>query len=84
MSRLQSLRAQTPVSRILYPEPERGLLIRIDQTETTFLVLDRIDGYKVLAAVLRREAGRRFVPVAEILRGHLVSGFVIKADGNFF
>ena len=84
MSRLQSLSTQTPVSRIPYPEAERRLLIRIDETETTFRVLDPIDGYKVLAAVLRREAGRRFVPVAKIFRSHLASGFVINADGSFF
>ena len=69
---------------LLQVEPGHRLFIRIDETETTFLVLDRIDRYKVLAAVLRREAGRRFVSVAEILRGHLLSGFIIKADGNFF
>ena len=69
---------------LLQVEPGHRLFIRIDETETTFLVLDRIDGYKVLAAVLRREAGRRFVPVAEIFRSHLVSGFVINADGSFF
>src|SRR3954470_8121721 len=60
------------------------LFIRVDETETAFLILNRIDGYKVLAAVLRREAGCRFVPFAEIFRGHLISGFVIKAEGNFF
>src|SRR5580765_1428350 len=59
------------------------LFIRIDETETAFFVLDRIDRYKVLAAGLRREAGRRFVLVAEIFCGHLLSSFVIKADANF-
>src|SRR4051812_23862797 len=60
------------------------LFIRVDETEAAFLVLNRIDRHKVLAAVLRREAGCRFVPFAEIFRGHLISGFVIKANGNFF
>src|ERR687891_1760897 len=70
--------------RLLQERTGHRLFIRIDETETTFLVLGRIDRYEVLAAVLRREAGRRFVSVAEILRGHLLSGFIIKADGNFF
>src|SRR5215211_1347570 len=63
---------------------EHRLFVRIDETETTFLTLDRIDRYKVLAAVLWSEAGSRFIAFAEILRGYFLSSFVIKADGNFF
>src|SRR5262245_52711193 len=69
---------------LLQVKARHRLFVRIDETETTFLALNRIDRYKILAAVLRSEAGSRFVSVAEILRGHLLSAFVIKADGDLF
>jgi len=83
MSRLQSPAHNSSIPHP-YPEPERRLLIRIDETETTFWSSTESTDTKYCPLFFRREAGRRFVPVAEIFRGHLVSGFVINADGNSF
>ena len=69
--------------RLLQDTTGHRLFIRVDETEAAFLVL-RIDGYKVLPAILRREASGRFVPFAQIFRGHVISGFVVEADRNFF
>src|SRR5438552_18277032 len=67
------------------PHDSTGVsLVRIDETETASLAFDQIDRNKVLAAVRRREPGRRFFLVIVAFRRHLFSGLIIDADGNFF